>query len=363
MPAFGLEVWQSALLAGSLSGVVAIVITRLIEHFGGIVGGVLGTVPTTVVLLAFGFATTLTDDEFRHSLFLVPMGMLINTFFLLVWRFLPPLLRRLKLSFGALVAALMAASSIVWCILASGSFLLNDRILHRDVDAVLVAGVVSLVLVVAIGVFISLKHVDAPRGSKPVTWTMLLLRGFFAFGAITGTIFLGTFNSTLGGIFATLPVLFMTTMVSLWVAQGSGVPTGATGPMVLGGLATPVYALAFAFIKPMIGMGLAFLASYAIAVLCVSIPTFLFLRFMAKWHARRRTKANGGVPPEAEAEGRRRRHRGRAHAPRQGHGGGTRMAPAERILTSAARHNRAQQHEQDPRCCLNRGVGERLEKK
>lgn len=305
MPAFGLEVWESALIAGLLSGVVAMTITRLIEHFGGIIGGVLGTMPTTVVLLGFGFATTLKDeDEFRLSLYLVPMGMFINMFFLLVWRLLPALLKKQQRSFGANLAILIATSLGVWFLLASGSYLLNGKLLHRDVQSVLIAGLVSLGLVVVIGLGISFHHVDAPRGNKPVTWRMLFLRGTFAAVSIFFTVYLGTWSPTLGGIFATFPVLFMTTMVSLWMAQGSGVPTGATGPMILGGTATPVYSLAFAVLKARLGMGTAFVAAYAAAVLCVSIPTFAFLRFMAQWHAKRRAKLEQQELADGEMAGR-----------------------------------------------------------
>jgi hypothetical protein len=288
---FGLEVWESALIAGVLSAVVAIVITRLIEHFGGIMGGVLGTVPTTIVLLGFGFATTIADeDKFRLSLYLVPMGMFINMFFLMVWRFLPVFLRRRQFSLAANLAILASTSLAVWCLLATSSFFLNDRLLKRDVHSVLAAGLVSLAIVILVGLGISFHHVEAPRGSKPVTWAMLLLRGLFSALAIGFTVYLGSLNPSLGGIFATFPVLFMTTMVSLWVAQGSGVPTGATGPMILGGTATPVYALAFAALKTHLGMFAAFAVSYAAAVAFVSIPAFLFLRFMARWHARRHVR-------------------------------------------------------------------------
>jgi hypothetical protein len=77
MPAFGLELWQSAIIAGLLAGTVAIVVTRVIEFLGGVVGGILSSTPTTIIFVSLGFAATLDDiDDFKLSLFVVPMGVL-----------------------------------------------------------------------------------------------------------------------------------------------------------------------------------------------------------------------------------------------------------------------------------------------
>lgn len=288
MVAFGLELYQSAIIAGVLAGVVAILVTRLIEFFGGVIGGVLSSTPTTIVFVSLGFAATLKDkDELRLSLYVVPMGMLIDALFLIVWRVLPGYLDH-KRSTGRNLAILISSSLMVWLVLAAGSYFLNTELLDKNVTRVLVAGLVSLGLIIVLGLGISFHHVAAPKGGKPVPWGILLLRGLFAAIVIGITVYLGTFSPTLGGILATFPVIFTTTMVALWVSQGSGVPTGAAGPLILGSSSVGVYALVFAVVQPDLGMGAAFGIAYGSAILSISVPSFLFLRFMSAWHQRRR---------------------------------------------------------------------------
>ena len=47
---------EEILPAAIAAGLVAIVVTVLIERFGGVVGGALGTVPTTIVPAVAGMA-------------------------------------------------------------------------------------------------------------------------------------------------------------------------------------------------------------------------------------------------------------------------------------------------------------------
>ena len=64
---------------------VAILVTVLIERYGGVVGGALGTVPTTIVPAVAGMASAQVEAELLESLSVVPAGMLINAIFLSVW--------------------------------------------------------------------------------------------------------------------------------------------------------------------------------------------------------------------------------------------------------------------------------------
>ena len=80
---------EDVLPAAIAAGAVAILVTVLIERYGGVVGGALGTVPTTIVPAVAGMASAQGDAELMESLSVVPAGMLVNAIFLSGWIFLP----------------------------------------------------------------------------------------------------------------------------------------------------------------------------------------------------------------------------------------------------------------------------------
>ena len=82
--------FPDSLFAAIFAGVVAIAVTLLIEKYGGAVGGILGTVPTTIVPAAAGITLASNNySDLNTSLAIVPAGMLINGIFLVNWRILP----------------------------------------------------------------------------------------------------------------------------------------------------------------------------------------------------------------------------------------------------------------------------------
>ena len=75
----------SILLSALFAGIVATLVTIAIEKFGGRTGGVLATIPTTIVPAALGMYTLSGETEFAQSMSIVPVGMMVNAMFLLVW--------------------------------------------------------------------------------------------------------------------------------------------------------------------------------------------------------------------------------------------------------------------------------------
>ena len=83
---------SSVLLSAFFAGLVATGVTLAIERWGGLVGGVLGTVPSTIVPAAAGMHLSGSQDELLQSMAIVPLGMLLNALFLDDWlhRFISP---------------------------------------------------------------------------------------------------------------------------------------------------------------------------------------------------------------------------------------------------------------------------------
>ena len=77
------------ILPAILAGIVAILVTLAIERFGGLVGGVLGTIPSTIIPAAAGVYHIDGKEGLLSSMSIVPLAMMVNGLFLSVWIILP----------------------------------------------------------------------------------------------------------------------------------------------------------------------------------------------------------------------------------------------------------------------------------
>ena len=101
------------LLAAALAGLVAIAVTVAIEKFGGLIGGILGTIPTTIVpAAAFMWLADPTDVAFEPAMGMVPVGMLLNAIFLWLWRVVPPKIP--EWNFGKRLTVITSINLGVW---------------------------------------------------------------------------------------------------------------------------------------------------------------------------------------------------------------------------------------------------------
>lgn len=263
----------SVLASALFAGLVATCVTLAIERWGGLVGGVLGTVPSTIVPAAAGMHLSGHEDQLIESMSIVPLGMLLNALFLAVWVVLPSRLSSKK----PLVVTTMS-SLLVWAV--AGLLLLifidwaND--LGASPWAISAAG---LVLLIALAVRFNWEPRESPKGSKGVRWPILVGRGGAAALAIGCAVWLSAQGMPLlAGLAAVFPAIFLTSMVALWLAQGETVPRGAAGPMMLGGVSVAVYAIVIMWAFPLYGAVLGSIIAWCVAVGGWSVPTFLILR-------------------------------------------------------------------------------------
>ena len=77
-----------ALISSFIAGLVTITVSILVHFFGGIVGGALGTVPHVAVVGSIGFSLRLSPSSasFQTAMLVMPIGMLINSFYLAALR-------------------------------------------------------------------------------------------------------------------------------------------------------------------------------------------------------------------------------------------------------------------------------------
>jgi hypothetical protein len=78
------------------------------------------------------------------------------------------------------------------------------------------------------------------------------------------------------------PAMFLTSMVSVWMAQGSAVPMGAVGPMILGSTSVSAYALLVSWTLPSFGVTVGITSAWLISILGISVPSWAYLRWRAE---------------------------------------------------------------------------------
>jgi len=259
---------QTLILSALFAGLVAIAVTVAIERWGGVVGGILGTLPTTIVPASIGMYLTGGLADLETSLALVPVWMLLNGLFVGAWVVWPRI--RGAPSLPEMTAVALGA----WLVLAATlSWLLADH-------AKFSVGLLGLLVMVGLGLAMTWNAPPAPKGTNPVSARVLLLRGTAAATAIGIAVHLsGLGMPLLAGLASVFPAIFLTTMVALWLAQGPQVGAGAAGPMMLGGSSVGAYALLAPICIGGYGIVLGTLICWFGAVACTSLPAWAWTRW------------------------------------------------------------------------------------
>ena len=263
--------------AAIAAGLVAILVTVLIERYGGVVGGALGTVPTTIVPAVLGMASAQGGSDLLDSLSVVPAGMLINAIFLSVWIYLPSMTQNMSTQRSlamttatALIAWALFGMMAIFCI----GFASDSGLGPREI------AIVGVVLTAAFGIYLGWVPGDSPKGSREVSKPVLMARGTMAAVAIGVSVWVaGLGYPLIAGLASVFPAIFLTSMVALWISQGPSVPRGAAAPMLLGGGSVGVYALVAMYSLDSHGMALGSAIAWVIAVVGWSVPSYAFLRW------------------------------------------------------------------------------------
>ena len=265
---------STIILYGIFAGLVAILVTVAIEKFGGFIGGVLGTVPSTIIPAAAGVYALEGDESLTASMSVVPIGMLINGVFLGVWIILPKYIAsdRLKLPIT------VVSSLLTWAILALLSLIIAREVTGGTISE-MTLGMIGLVLLAILAIMFNLSNRAAPKGLNKVPIIILSIRGVAAGLAIAACLMLAEIGLPfVAGLASAFPAIFLTSMVALWLSQGPQVPQGAAAPMMLGGASVSVYALLAMWLLPSFGIFIGSIIAWFGAVGLWTIPAFLLLR-------------------------------------------------------------------------------------
>jgi len=305
------QVWKVALFSGSFAGLLAVLITLAIESFGGLVsvflyivvetkflkyGGIIGSLPGTIVPASIGIWNQCEGDAYRFkiSMFSSPIGLATNSIFLLCWRVVPPLLP-VTWSLRQRLGAMIIVSFCCWFLVATVALFFTQS-LDSLLQVELVGGIAAMVKL-GLGIAATWKPPPTPPSSslESVSKRVLILRGFFAFLAVFIAVILSHFNDYVAGVAAVFPAVFSTTMIAVWISAGEAVQCGAVGPMMLGTCCGSVYTILCGLLVPEWGVVVGVLTSWPMAVIFVSIPAFFWVRW-------RLDKAKGNYEKTADGD-------------------------------------------------------------
>ena len=270
----------SWLLPALFASIVAIGITLAIEHLGGKRGGLIGTLPSTIVPASIGLAAVSASVvDFQDALRMTPAGMLINALFLLSWRVLPPRLPPLRSSLRLLICT--TVSLLLWLVMATMCVLLFPAAQSIGVSSAELS--ISLfVFSIILGVVACTKNPPAPKIKARIKLIDILTRGLLAGVAIGISVWLANNAGPLiAGMAAVFPAMFLTAMVTLWIAHDEKVGAGAVGPMMLGGTSVSAFALIATWSMPALGAWSGAALAWVLAVIAITLPAWAWLNHLS----------------------------------------------------------------------------------
>jgi hypothetical protein len=270
-----IDLISAILLPGLAAGLIAIGATVLIERYGGVVGGLLSTLPTTIVPATLGILAANPDPQaFQAAMAAVPVGMAVGGLFLMCWRVLPS---RVGGTGRQPLFRTTALALLLWVVAAGVGISAIAGL--RDVGVPpLAVGVAAFAALEVGGILACRTHVPSPTGTQPVSPWALLARGVLAMLAVGAAGALAGFGSaSFAGMASVFPAIFLTTMVSLWWSQGEAVPLGAVGPMILGSGAVGAFALVAAWSMPAFGPIAGTVVAWIVASGGVTAPAWWWL--------------------------------------------------------------------------------------
>ena len=239
-----------------ISAVVIILITIIAERYGTKTGGILGTLPSTIIV-AFIFISLNKGVYFAsQSAAVVPAEMGVNLLFLFIFALL---------SYRSMHLAIIA-SLTVWTLLTSLLFVISLENIFVSIAVYTVALVFT---------FMILERVKKTPsiGSVVVHYTpmKIIFRGLLAGTVIAIAVFLSNMGAVLCGIFSVFPAIFLSTMLISLREHGPNFAGGIAKSMIFGSQSVMIYAVAIYFFYPLYGVVLGSIFAFDISIIVMII--------------------------------------------------------------------------------------------
>jgi uncharacterized membrane protein (GlpM family) len=212
------------------------------ERFGSKVGGLIGGLPSTVVIALLFIGITQTPQVAAQTTTVMPLAQGLNGLFVLAFILL--IRRGFKLA--------LVCSLFVWFFNATILYLLN-------LQSFLVSLAGWLVLLVFCYLVVEKLMKISSRGKLAVTYlpSQLVWRAVFGGSVISFAVLMGKLGGPLlGGIFGSFPAMFLSTLVITAHTGGAEFSRSVGKSMLISGLINvPLYEIMVRVLYPSLGLG------------------------------------------------------------------------------------------------------------
>lgn len=258
-----LNILSQLVLPFVLSALIVILITFIAEKYGTKAGGILGTLPSTIIIAFIFIAFNKGVDFASQSVSVVPAEIGINLVFLLIF---------VLLAYKSTVIALVA-SMVVWVILSTVLYFLDIT----NILLSLLIFVISLIFT-----FTYLEHIKKipSTGKVKVHYTpiKIILRGVLTGTIITISVLLSNISPSLSGIISVFPAIISSTMIISIREHGPDFAAGMAKSMIFGCTSVMSYAVFIHFLYPAYGIVIGTIIAF-----CISFGiTMILFKFRSK---------------------------------------------------------------------------------
>jgi hypothetical protein len=258
------SLWFQIIIPFVLSAFVVILVTIIAEKFGTKVGGIFGTLPSTLVIALIFIAGNEGNQFASDAAAVVPAELGINVLFLLIFALLVH--RSVTLAF--------ITTFTIWGILSSFLIIFN-------MDSIYVSILIYFISVISAFFVLEFWKNRPSLGMVSVHYTAkkIALRGVLAGFFIALAVSLSNIGSIISGIFSVFPAILSSTMIITYREHGPDFAAGMAKSMLLGLSSVATYATVVHFLYPFYGIVFGTVIAY-LCSFCVTILIFLFRRWI-----------------------------------------------------------------------------------
>jgi hypothetical protein len=239
-----------------LSALIVIIITVIAEKYGTKVGGILGTLPSTLVVAFIFIALNKGVDFASQSVAVVPAELGVNIIFLL---FFILLVHR-----STLLAFIVSLS--IWAFLSSLLYIF-------EIANILISITIFTISLVFTFTFLEYIKKIPSIGSVNVHYTpmKIVFRGVLAGIVIAISVLLSNLGAIISGIFSVFPAIISSTMLITIREHGPDFAAGIAKSMIFGVSSVLSYATAIHFFYPLYGIVWGSFYAYGISIVVTLI--------------------------------------------------------------------------------------------
>jgi uncharacterized membrane protein (GlpM family) len=255
--------WLKLVLSFIVGSLWVTFTTLSAERFGSKIGGLIGGLPSTVVIALLFIGLTQSPEIASQATTVMPLAQGLNGLFVITFMLIIP--RNL---WAALCGALL-----VW--------LVNSTLLYLlDIQLFWVSLLGWLILLVFCYLVVEKRLKISSHGRLKTTYppSQLIWRALFGGSVISLAVFMGKLGGPLlGGIFSSFPAMFLSALVITYRASGPNFSRSVGKSLLISGLINvPLYEIVVRFLYPSVGLGI----GTALALLFSLGTGYLTYRFM-----------------------------------------------------------------------------------